>query len=153
MKTKHIIFDWGRTLYDSDHEELFPGVAGLLPELCEKYSLYIVSLASKGEEEIAKRRAMIKGFGIEKYFTDIFFAPEDKDSLYDGLVAKYNLDLSETAVVDDRIIRGIAWGNRHGATTIWFQNGKFAHELPTKETGDPTHRITRFSKLRKIFLG
>jgi FMN phosphatase YigB (HAD superfamily) len=149
---KNIIFDWGRTLYDPDAEQLFPGVQAMLPELGKKYSLYIVSLASKGEGEILKRRKMIKDFGIESYFQDIFFAPEDKDSLYEGLVAKYELDLSETVVVDDRIIRGIAWGNLSGATTVWFQNGKFASELPTAETGEPTHRITAFTELQEIFL-
>ena len=149
---KNIIFDWGRTLYDPDNERLFDGVKEMLPEMARKYKLYIVSLASKGEEEIVKRRKMIKDFGIEGYFQDIFFAPEDKDSLYEGLVAKYGLDLSKTAVVDDRIIRGVAWGNRNGATTVWFQNGKFGSELPTPETGEPTHHITSFADLQSIFL-
>ena len=149
---KNIIFDWGRTLYDPDNERLFDGVKEMLPEMAGKYKLYIVSLASKGEEEIVKRRKMIKDFGIEQYFQDIFFAPEDKDSLYDGLVAKYTLNLAETAVVDDRIIRGIAWGNRTGVMTVWFQNGKFSSELPTLETGEPTHHITEFTQLHGIFL-
>ena len=152
VNIQNIIFDWGRTLYDPDAEALFPGVREMLPWLSGKYKLYIVSLASKGEEEIVKRRKMIKDFGIEQYFQDIFFAPEDKDSLYEGLVAKYTLNLAETAVVDDRIIRGVAWGNRNGATTVWFQNGKFGTELPTVETGGPTHHITAFNDLRNIFL-
>lgn len=61
-------------------------------------------------------------------------------------MAKYNLNFGETAVVDDRIVRDIAWGNRSGATTVWFQNGEFANELPTPETGNPTHLIAEFAQ-------
>jgi|SRR3989344_9235800 len=151
-QVQHIIFDWGRTIYDPETEALFAGVKEMLPKLAEKYTLYIVSLATKGEDEIKKRRKMIKDLGVEGYFEDIFFAPEDKDALYEGLVAKRGLNLVETAVVDDRVIRGIAWGNRNGATTVWFQNGKFGEELPNTETGDPTHLITEFIQLKNIFL-
>ena len=151
-QVQHIIFDWGRTIYDPETEALFAGVKEMLPKLAEKYTLYIVSLATKGEDEIKKGRKMIKDLGVEGYFEDIFFAHEDKDALYEGLVAKRGLNLVETAVVDDRVIRGIAWGNRNGATTVWFQNGKFGEELPNTETGDPTHLITEFIQLKNIFL-
>lgn len=148
---KSIIFDWGRTLYDPDAEDLFAGVREILPELAIGHRLFIVSLASKGADEIVRRKEMIKDFGIEEYFDDIFFAKEDKDFLYEELYQKHALLPNETAIIDDRMIRGVAWGNRQGATTVWFRNGKFANEIPTKETGDPTYIISQFTELENIF--
>ena len=98
------------------------------------------------------RRRRLMRDGESKIDEREYHVSEDKDALYEGLVAKRGLNLVETAVVDDRVIRGIAWGNRNGATTVWFQNGKFGEELPNTETGDPTHLITEFIQLKNIFL-
>ena len=146
-----IVFDWGRTLWDPDNERLFPDAVAILERLASDRTLMIVSLATKGEAEIARRRAMIATLGIAKLFSDIVFVTEEKDAAYESLYAKHVLVPNETAIVDDRTMRGIAWGNRVGSTTIWFRNGKFADELPDETTGEPTHIIHEFSELRRIF--
>ncbi|MCU0660470.1 MAG: HAD hydrolase-like protein [Candidatus Pacebacteria bacterium] len=56
----------------------------------------------------------------------------------------------ETIVVDDRMIRGIAWGNRKGTSTVWLKKGKFADETPTMETEKPQCIITDIRELSDI---
>lgn len=67
----------------------------------------------------------------------ILVGGEDKDEMYERALIDLNILPKNVVVVDDRMIRGIAWGNHRGATTIWLQKGKFADELPTAETGEP----------------
>ena len=69
---------------------------------------------------------------------------------YGNLLRKVDLEANEVVVVDDYIIRGIAWGNVAGATTVWLQNGKFADLVPNDETGDPDFPIHSLSELPKI---
>ena len=55
----------------------------------------------------------------------------------------------ETAVIDDRTVRGIKVGNQLGCMTFWVQKGKFADELPNEDTGEPTYRIDTIKDLLK----
>jgi len=142
---KLIIFDWGRTLFDNESNALFPETKSLLAYLTPKHVLAIVSLAPDGDFE--RRWRVIRGEGIEPHFGSILFTATDKNALYPMTLAKLGMATHETTIVDDRMVRGIAWGNRNGATTIWFQNGKFAHELPNEITGTPTHTIHALDEL------
>jgi FMN phosphatase YigB (HAD superfamily) len=150
VNIKTVIFDWGRTLWDPDQGDFFPGAEELLNNFSTRYQLILVPLASKGEEEIVRRRQILADRGFEKYFAEIVFVPSEKDEAYASVFRKYNFVPNEVVIVDDRMIRGIAWGNRVGAHTVWFQNGKFKDELPDKETGDPTHTITCLLDLKEL---
>lgn len=151
MKTiKAIIFDWGRTLYDSETQALFPGTEKVLQFLSKLYLLVIVSLVTDGN--IEKRIQVLHECGIEKYFAAVYFAQSDKDNLYAVALSRLLLIPGEVVVVDDRIIRGIKWGNVHGATTIWLRHGKFMHEEPDQETGPPTHIISTLEEMCSLQL-
>ena len=56
---------------------------------------------------------------------------------------RLGLSAPQVAVVDDRVVRGVAWGNRHGAVTAWRRNGPFRAELPDAATGAPPDTIGR----------
>ncbi len=142
---KAIIFDWGRTLYDSDRHSLYPHTEEVLAYFSSKYTLIIVSLASDGN--ISKRYSLLQDSGIAKYFTTVYFAERDKDYLYTIALEALNLKPQEVAIVDDRVVRGIRWGNQHGATTIWLRQEKFRHEEPDEETGVPTHCISKIEDM------
>lgn len=142
---KAIIFDWGRTLYDSENQALFPGTEKVLQFLSKLYLLVIVSLASDGN--IEKRIQILRECRIEKYFAAVYFAQNDKDSLYAIALSRLLLTPREVVIVDDRTIRGIKWGNAHGATTIWLRRGKFMNEEPSKETGPPTYVISTLEEV------
>lgn len=144
-----IIFDWGRTLYDRDQDELFPDAKAVLVYLSRRYKLAIVSLAPDGD--IEARLAVLRCHAIESLFTAIRFTPNDKDGSYRATLRDLDLRADEVAVVDDRVCRRIRWGNDNGARTIWFQNGKFSTELPDDLTGSPMHVIHTLSELMSLY--
>ena len=142
MRLAGIIFDWGRTLYDPDAGALFADAAPVVTTLAATYRLAIVSLVSGDyQTRVADRYAVLRAEGIERHFAAILFGRADKDRLYRQALVALGLSPARVAVVDDRLARGIAWGNRHGAVTIWFRNGKFRDELPDAATGAPTDTI------------
>lgn len=145
---KAIIFDWGRTLYDIEKESLFSETEDVLDYLSKKYNLAIVSLATDGNFE--KRWQIIKNHNLEKYFKSILFTQDDKDKLYVDTLEKMKLKPNEVVIVDDRMIRGITWGNKHGAKTVWIKKGKFSNELPDKITGSPTYVIDGLKQLLNL---
>ncbi|MGN6672590.1 MAG: HAD hydrolase-like protein, partial [Thermomicrobiales bacterium] len=144
-----VIFDWGRTLWDSDTGALFPDVVPVLDYLAPRYRLAIVSLAAGPDHaaRVAERQAAIAAHRLAHYFDPVIFAAEDKDRAYVNALRDMGLLAAQVAIVDDRARRGIRWGNQHGALTIWFRNGKFADELPDDDTGPPAHIIARLAEL------
>jgi FMN phosphatase YigB (HAD superfamily) len=147
---KVVVFDWGRTLHDPDTNDLFPGVRELLTDLSKKYTLALITLPSS--ETAEERRRKIEHLGVAKFVPHIFVAETDKAQTFEKLLKDLNVDAEEIVIIDDRAIRGIAWGNAKGATTIWLRKGKFADELPNEQTGQPTHTIHELSKLSDLLL-
>lgn len=145
---KGIIFDWGRTLYDNENESLFSETKDVLDYLSKKYNLAIVSLATDGNFD--KRWQIIKNHDLEKYFKSILFTQDNKDKLYVDTLEKMKLKPNEVVIVDDYMIRGIAWGNKYGAKTVWIKKGKFSKELPNKITGFPTYTIDSLKQLLNL---
>jgi archaellum biogenesis ATPase FlaH len=45
-------------------------------------------------------------------FKSILFTKDNKDKLYEEILNKLSLNANEVIIVDDRILRGIAWGNK-----------------------------------------
>ncbi len=150
MNKKLIIFDWGRTLYNPETERLFSDTIEVLDHLSQKYILAIVALATAGEEKIQERLRIIKENNLEQYFESILFDTKDKDSMYAKTLRALELKPEEAVIVDDRVIRGIKWGNQNGTTTIWFRNGKFKDELPNEETGKPTYTVHHLSEFNEM---
>lgn len=148
---KAIIFDWGRTLYDSEQGGFAAGMPDLLPTLALRYKLAIVSLVSgEYERRLIERQQMLRDNGIESCFAAVRFVAADKDGAYVETLAELGVRAQDVAIVDDRVRRGIAWGNRHGALTIWLRRGRFAAELPDEVTGQPTYTIGELHELARI---
>lgn len=151
-KTKLIIFDLGRTLYDVDNKRLFTDTIKTLEYLYKKYDLVIVALATAGQSKIIERLEIIKENNLEKYFKEILFSIDNKDALYAKVLNKSNLKPEEILIVDDRVVRGIKFGNNVGTKTCWVQNGKFSLELPTKGTKYPDFTIKSIGELLELNL-
>ncbi len=147
---KMVVFDYGRTLYDRETDRFFPDAVPVIRALAKKYRLSIVSV-SRVEEEKGRIKALREN-GLIDHFEEIIFTAsgEEKSQKYNELLQSAGLAANEVVVVDDYIIRGIAWGNKSGATTIWFQNGKFAKLNPDGETGQPDYTIHSLSELIEI---
>ncbi len=150
-KIKAIIFDWGRTLHDPESDSLYPGVRDIVMALSKNYGLALVSLAKSDSPE--GRRKKIGESGIAEYFKTILVGVEDKDNLYEEALTNLKATPQEVVIVDDRVIRGIAWGNRRGAVTIWIRQGRFADELPSTQTGSPTFTINDLKEIESLALG
>ena len=144
---KLFVFDYGRTLFDRERNMFFEDAFDVLFALSKQYRLAIVSYSKQAE--IAERKNQLKDFGMYKLFEEIVFTstPEGKNDAYAELSESAGVPINNMVIVDDYIIRGIAWGNRNGATTYWYKNGKFADIAPTSQTGTPTHTISSLSEI------
>lgn len=150
---KAIIFDWGRTCWNSEEKRLADNVEDVLVFLKSKnLPLALVSLVNKeNTEPLEKRRQRIETSLIRKYF-DVFIIGEgyNKDRFLEDALQKLKISPADILVVDDRVIRGIAWINRKGGTSIWFKNGKFANELPKNDDEKPNFTVNSMKELKKL---
>lgn len=147
-----VIFDWGRTLFDSEMKREFPESEDVL-EFCRSQGLKLglASLVTAvANATLVERKTQIESSPLRKYFEIALVTDADKDAIFKEIMAYFNLPPHEVAIVDDRTIRGIAWGNRNGCTTIWLRKGKFSEELPDEGTGQPTHSIHELAELKDI---
>lgn len=146
---KAIIFDYGRVLHDRETGGGWVEGAREVLDYCKsRYRLALVSLV-KGEKP-AQRMEKLVGAGFDGYFEVIDMVEDDKDSAFERTVEKLGVPHVNIALVDDRTIRGVRWGNQHGCTTIWLRRGKFANESPNQQTGEPTWTISDLRELKKI---
>lgn len=147
-----LIFDYGRTLYDPATGDVFPDAAPTLAALAATHRLAIVSLVSGDDYpgRRAAREALLRDRDLARHFAASHFGVTDTDGLYRRALADLDLAATRVAIVDDRVCRGIARGNRHVATTIWFRNGRFRDALPDAATGQPTHTITALVALPTV---
>jgi FMN phosphatase YigB (HAD superfamily) len=147
-----IIFDWGRTLFDSETKREFLDAAEVLSTFAGRgCRLALVSLVSaQANATLEERKAQIERSPLRHFFEFVAVTEGDKDIILDEAVIALGLPRSEILIVDDRTVRGIRYGNRHGHPTAWFQNGKFAEELPTEETGAPAYTIHSLRELTTL---
>ncbi len=147
---KAVIFDWGKTCWDADKKQLAENVEDVLIFLKSKnLPLALVSLVNKeNSEPIEERRERIEKGPIRKYF-DMFVIGEgyNKDPLLEDALGQLKIPPAEILVVDDRVIRGIAWINRHGGTSIWYRSGKFSNELPQNDEQKPNFTVSSMKEL------
>jgi FMN phosphatase YigB (HAD superfamily) len=147
---KAIIFDYGRTIHNGELGGFLPEARPVLEYLQKKYKLALVSVTLS--ESTKQRREKIVKEDFQKYFDQIYLMADiNKDEQLDAVVKKWDLDYQHVAVVGDRMIREIKWGNKKGCTTVWLQTSKFANELPNSETGQPNFTIHNLNELLAIF--
>jgi FMN phosphatase YigB (HAD superfamily) len=148
-KVKAIIFDWGRTLYDSEEKREFEESEEVLKYCKSKdYKLGLVSLVTENSNATLEERLLqIEGSPLRKYFEITLAADNDKDRLFDQVVETLKFPRSQILIVDDRVVRGTNYANRMGHPSVWLQLGKFATERPNEQTGNPTHTIQSLREL------
>ena len=152
VKIKAIIFDWGRTLFDSETKLEYPEAEPVLQECKNRgYILTVASLVSPlANATLSERTSQIESSPLRKFFTIALTTETDKDEILKQIVTQLQLPADEIMIVDDRTIRGISYGNKHGHPTAWLKQGRFANELPNTDTGLPTFTIKSLSELLDI---
>jgi len=143
---KGIIFDFNRTLFDPEKEQLFDSALDLLEGLSKKYKLVLISFATRASE----RERMIHSFNLGKYFHKILIVSEKKLEHFKDCVKALDCRLEEILVVGDRIKSEIRIANELGMTSVWLQKGKFASELPETFEEKPNFIIFSFSEIEKV---
>ncbi|OGE81720.1 MAG: hypothetical protein A2720_02280 [Candidatus Doudnabacteria bacterium RIFCSPHIGHO2_01_FULL_46_24] len=157
---KAIIFDWARTLFDSDLKKEFPEAEAVLEHCKNKgYRLAVASLVSAhSNAPIQERNEQIAKSPLRKYFeivktvasTDTEGISDDKAVIFDQIVSGFGLNPSEILIVGDRTKRDIKYANQHGHPSVWLQKGMFAHEMPDEKIGQPTHIVHSLDELLLI---
>jgi len=141
---KGFIFDFNRTLYDPDVDELTEGCEDLLERLMKLgYGLCLLS-----KEISNSRKDKVFKLGLSKYFGKILIIQGEKaeEHLRECLGFLRSGPL-QVAMVGDRVEKEIFLGNKLGMVTIWYQAGKFANVFPTNELEKPTVVITRLTEI------
>jgi FMN phosphatase YigB (HAD superfamily) len=122
MKYRTIIFDYKRTLYDPQKQDLYPGARELLAALAAQQVPLI--LISHGIDE-ARREA--ERLGIAAYFQEMIGADQGKTpEMFAPFITAG--EEKQTVVIGDRLLGEIKIGQELGATTIWVRQGQFATE-------------------------
>lgn len=162
MNIQAIIFDWGRTLYDSDAKVELPESEELLKYFQSKnYRMAVASLVSKNAPSTLEERAeqiassplreyfeITKTVATKKNLTDLNV--REKDLIFDELVEYFNIPREQILIIGDRTRRDIIYANEHNHPSIWIQKGKFAHELPDEITGQPTYTVNSLIELMDL---
>ena len=136
-----IIFDYNRTIFNPETQELYPGVFELLNYLYNRHDLFLISHIEKGREDV------ISGFGIEKFFKKIIFAESKSIQIFSEII---KTKTKQTIIVGDRIRGEIAIGNELRCITVWLKQGKFKEEGPRNKREKPTYTINDISELKEI---
>ncbi len=144
---KGIIFDWKGTLAINSNDGLFSYSEEVVEKLSTNYKLSLISIAGFG---IDNRRTEIEKSGLTRYFNNIIIDTIKTKEQYLECMEKMRTAPENTLIVDDRAIRGIKIGNQLGCQTYWIKNGKYAHELPNEETGQPTKIINSVEDLLEL---
>ena len=137
-----IIFDYNRTIFDPDTDNLYPGVLNLLQKLSEKYELFLISR----NEPLRKKR--LEELTIKNYFKKILFVDKKTKQIFEEIVG----DANSVIVVGDSISDEIKIGNQLGLTTIRLKRGKFATETPKDVYEIAQFEIANINELENIIL-
>lgn len=139
-----IIFDWKRTLFNPDTQQLLPNTKKVMASLHRQHMNLV--LIGKGDPSLADD---VQRLGLSSYFSDVLFTGNKKDII---MFAPFVKNPKQTYVVGDRVRGEIKIGNQLGAITIWIKQGKFAHELPLAADEIPQITIRRIQELESVLV-
>jgi ribonucleotide monophosphatase NagD (HAD superfamily) len=134
-----IIFDYNRTIFNPDTQELYSDVFELLDGLSDKHDLFLISKKEAGRNEILEK------FGINKFFKKIIFTDNKSVETFQEIIGT---DKS-AIVVGDRVQGEITIGNELGLITVLVKQGKFSSVVPINEIQKPKYTINNISELKE----
>lgn len=135
-----IIFDYNRTIFNPEKQELYSGVLELINTLSQKHDLFLISKKEEGRQE------MFDSLGINTFFKKIVFTENKSVELFKEITN----NMSDTVVVGDRVRGEISIGNELNYTTVWVKQSKFSNEQPLNERQQAKHTINDIRELEEI---
>jgi FMN phosphatase YigB (HAD superfamily) len=145
---KIIIWDFNRTLYNPDTGTLIENAKEIVRYGFE--SGYVNILFSKNTIGQTTVDQLLSTFFLRAYFDAIIENPEKNINHLTAQLENYHLDKSNSFFISDRAWTDIPIGNTLGLRTVWFQNGKFAHEKPRAKLEQPRYIINTLSIFKNI---
>lgn len=141
-----MIFDYNRTIYNPDKDQLTDGAQDVLELLREKgVTMFLIA---KGN---AERRKRIESLGLPQFFQRIIVNPNKSPDDYRSCKEECLPD-TEVFAVGDRVQEEIRHAIACGIKTIWFRNGKFSNEFPSNVTEQPLHTVVSLREILDIIL-
>lgn len=144
-----VIFDYNRTLVSGDEvpPQFFPDTPGVLANLKDRgIKMAVVSVS----DEPDARRQEFELLQLESFISYFMIVGKNERKNLQPILDWLHVAAEACVVVGDRVKKEIAEGNMLGATTVWFQNGKFASEEPTNEIEIPDYVILTLSQLIQV---
>lgn len=138
-----IIFDYNRTIFDPEADNIYPGVIELLKKLSVHHELFLVS------RNEPKRKKRLEELSIKGYFRKIEFVNEKSKQVFKEISG----DTKNVIVVGDSIADEIKIGNELGYITVRLKKGMFAEKSPTNKDEIATYNIHNMSELENIIRG
>ena len=135
-----IIFDYNRTIFDPETNELYPGVFELLRYLQPNHELFLVS------RDEPSRKTRLQEFNIVNFFKEIYFVPEKTKELYE----KISDSNKNTLVIGDSINSEIKIGNQLGLVTVRIKQGIFKEVLASTNEEVATFEVDNINKLKDL---
>ncbi|EKE15794.1 MAG: hypothetical protein ACD_11C00105G0019 [uncultured bacterium] len=135
-----IIFDYNRTIFDPDTDNLYAGVFDLLKNLSKKHELFLISRNEPG------RKNRMMEIGISEFFRKAIFIEMKSKKIFKELVGENELAL----VVGDSIKDEIRIGNKLGFVTIRVKIGKFSRQISMDKSEVAKHNVYSIVELEKI---
>ena len=135
-----IIFDYNRTIFDPDADNLYPGIFNLLQKLSAKYELFLISR----NEPTRKKR--LEKLNIKNYFKKILFIDKKSKLIFKEIAG----DEKNVIVIGDSISDEIKIGNQLGFATIRIKKGKFAGKIPKNKNEVARFEVADISELENI---
>jgi FMN phosphatase YigB (HAD superfamily) len=140
-----IIFDFNRTLYIPELQEIPEETVRLLIELKEAgIALALISMRE------SRREDMIDLYHLSSLFSIMRFVDEKDGAVFQEVLQSLGCAPDEAIVVGDRVRSEIRTANLLGIRTIWLRQGEFSQELPAEPSENPTWTIDRLPRVRDI---
>lgn len=150
MKIEAVIFDYNRTLVigEGAPPQFFPETLEVLAACRARgIRMAVISVGVNPFERTREFELLKLGeLGISVFKIVAPGEPKDLQPVLD----KLRLSAQACVVVGDRVTKEILEGNRVGATTVWYRNGKFAQEQPRTLEEKPNFIIDSLKELIPI---
>jgi len=145
---KAVIFDFNRTLYNPEKENMMEGARRLLNSLRKRgIKMALLSMTSSGERE-----QLISSLDLHSYFEEtLVLSGTKKPEHFIELSQKLQVEPEKCIVIGDRIKQEIHSANLAGMKTCWLQRGKFKKEMPDIQDEKPDYTINNLHEVFHFF--
>ena len=147
MALQLAIFDFNRTLFETESRAFYDGALELLKELRSRdVKLALWTRDERGQTELQQRE------GIAELFDYMHVSPvKDADSLR-GIAEHLSVPLKHVVVVTDPVRVDLAAANEAGVTVLSIRQGKFAIDIPYAPEETPTIEVSDIAGVRDVLM-